>query len=278
MGNRLIDKVAVITGASRGIGYYITLGFAEEGAKLVIASRNINELKKTAKKIENIQKDILICKVDISSEKDVFNMSREINKRYGKVDILINNAGILGPVGFITNVKTIDWIRTININLIGTYLCTKYILPFMIKKKYGKIINLSGGGAAYPKPLFSSYASSKAAIIRFTENLAEELRKFNIQVNAIAPGGVKTKMQEDILSYRKYLPDNVIKETKEILAGGGTLPSKIVNLALFLATDESNGLTGKFIHVNDSWQKWSELDIKKLNKSELYTLRRINSV
>jgi len=275
MKKKLKNKVAVITGAGRGIGRYLALGFAKEGAKLVIVSRTISELKRTAKEIKNIQKDVLAHRVDISDEKDVSNLAREIKKRYGTVDILINNAGILGPLGLITDIKTDQWIRAIKINLIGTYLCTKYLLPSMIKKRCGKIINLSGGGAAYPKPLFGSYASSKAAVIRLTENLAEELKEFNIQVNAIAPGGVKTKIQEEILRF-KHLPENVFKETKDILASGGTTPSKIVNLALFLATEDSNGLTGKFIHVNDSWRNWSKSDIKKINTSELYTLRRIN--
>ncbi len=145
----------------------------------------------------------------------------------------------------------------------------------MLKKKKGKIINLAGGGAAYPKPFFTAYSASKAGVIRLTDTLAEELKSYNIQVNALAPGGVKTRIQEQICSCRA-LAEEVREESRGILEGKGTQPTKIIALALFLASGLSDGLTGKLIHVNDPWQSWSVADIKRLNCQEFYTLRRIN--
>jgi len=272
---KLKGKVAVITGAGRGIGRILAEGFAKEGASLVLIARTLSELKETAKQAGKQQKDILLIKADISKEKEVVRVSRKIGRKYGAINILINNAGVLGPLGMITDSKTEDWMEPLKINLLGTYLCTKYLLPLMFKSGEGKIINLSGAGAAYPKPWFSAYAASKAAVIRLSENLAEELKKYNIQVNALAPGGVSTRMQERIMN-SEIVPKDTIREAKEILSGGGTPPSRIIDLAIFLATEKSARLTGKFIHVNDPWRDWSRSDIDEINRSDLYTLRRIN--
>ena len=195
--------------------------------------------------------------------------------KWGKVDILVNNAGIQGPIGSVIETGIDEWIKTVHVNLIGTFLCTRAVLPSMIKQQRGKIINLSGGGATSPRPNFTAYGVSKTGVVRFTETLAEEVSKFNIQVNAIAPGSVNTKMTEEILNAGKAAGDKAISEARNQLETGGTPPEKAAALAVFLASEKSDGLTGRLISaVWDDWQQFPG-QIEKIMASDLYTLRRI---
>lgn len=145
----------------------------------------------------------------------------------------------------------------------------------MIKQRRGKIINLSGGGAAYPAPHFSAYAASKAAVVRFTETLAEEMKAFNIQVNAIAPGAINTGIQEEVLAAGEIAGEKALAEAKKVRETGGTPPKVPAALAVFLASDESNGLTGKLISA--VWDDWKEMGKRfpEIMSTNIYTLRRV---
>ena len=145
--------------------------------------------------------------------------------RFNKIDVLVNGAGILGPIGLITETDPGIWTDTIRANLIGTYLCCAAVLSHMIAARRGKIINLSGGGAANPRPRFSAYASSKAAVVRFTETVAEEMKDFNIQVNAIAPGAVNTQMLDEILAAGEHAGEETLAKARKQKESGGTLVS-----------------------------------------------------
>lgn len=266
---RLKNKVAIITGGARGIGKSISILFAKEGAKLSIISRTKEQLEKTKSEIESLNGEVFVFRGDISERKTVKKFVSETIENLGRIDILINNAGILGPVGPLFENDAGEWIKTIKINLIGTFLMTREVIPYMVKNKRGKILNFSGGGAVSPRPNFTSYGSSKAAVVRITETLSEELKKYNIQVNAIAPGLVKTKMVDEMLKKREKITEKELKLIEE----GGVSPRLCASLALFLCSEKSNGLTGRLISA--VWDDWKNFEIDGIMESELYTVRRL---
>lgn len=272
---KLKDKVAVITGAGRGIGKAISITFAKEGANLVLLSRTLSELEKTAEEIHNLNRRALILKADVSSKEQVEKSMGLAVREFGSIDILVNNAAIQGTIGPLVDNDVEKWIETININLIGVFLCCRAVLPYMIKNRRGKIINLSGGGATSPRPYFSAYGASKAAVVRLTETLAREVEQFNIQVNAIAPGSVNTRMLQQVLQAGTAAGEDELEHCKQQLESGGTPAELPAFLALYLASDESDGLTGRLISaVWDDWHNMTE-KIPDIQSSELYTLRRI---
>lgn len=274
----LKNKVAIVTGAGRGIGQRIALKFAQEGAKVVVASLLEAEIKDTVEKIKGLEGNTLGIKVDVSNPKEVKRMVKNTLQRFGKIDILVNNAGIQGPIGPLEKNNSKDWLKTIEVNLFGTFLCAKEVLPYMRRQKRGKIINFSGGGATSSRPNFSAYAVSKTAIVRLTEILTDELKEYSIQVNAIAPGAVNTKMTEEVLRAGKGAGKKAISEAKKQLKSGGTPPERVAELVLFLASNKSDGLSGKLISaVWDNWKEWDKEKINNIMKSSDYTLRRIDN-
>jgi len=274
----LKNKVVIITGAGRGIGQVIALKFAQEGANVIVASLLNLEVKETLEKINKFKGDNLGIKVDISDHEDVRRMIKRTIQKFGKIDVLVNNAGVQGEISTIINSSVSKWLNPIKINLFGTFLCAKEVLPYMIKRKKGKIINFSGGGATSSRPNFSAYACSKTAIVRLTEILSDEVKKYNIQVNAISPGAVNTKMLEETLKAGKKAGKKEMIEAKKQLKNGGTSPEKAAELILFLASDKSDKLSGKLISAKwDDWKKWDEEKIKKIIRSSNYTLRRIDN-
>jgi len=274
---KLKDRIAIVTGAGRGIGRAIALAFAREGADVVVVSRTLSEVQETAAQVMALGRRSFPLQVDVSRKEDVERMVELALGEFGKVDVLVNNAGILGPLGPLVQNDVERWIETIKVNLIGTFLCCKAVLPIMIKHGGGKIVNLSGGGAAYPHPCFSAYATSKAAVVRLTETLAEELKEFNIQVNAIAPGAVNTRLREEIMAAGEVAGQKASAEAEKVRERGGTSPDLAAALAVFLASDESDGLTGKLISaVWDDWQNMSKR-VSEIVSSDIYTLRRITT-
>jgi len=273
---KLEGKTAIITGAGRGIGKAIALAFAREGADVVVVSLTLPQIAETATQIKGLGRCTLAIRGDIAEKEDVDNTVTLAIKEFGKVDILVNNAGIQGPIGPMVENNIDHWMKALHINLVGTYLCTRAVLPIMIEHHQGKIVNLSGGGATSPRPYFSAYAASKAAVVRLTETVAEEVKEFNIQVNAIAPGAVNTKMLEEVLAAGKAAGEKASAEAKRQLETGGTSPERVAALAVFLASDESDGLTGRLISaVWDDWEGMRDC-IPEIMSSALYTLRRIS--
>ncbi|HML02158.1 MAG TPA: SDR family oxidoreductase [Candidatus Bathyarchaeia archaeon] len=269
---KLKGKVAIVTGAGKGIGKAVALAFAREGAHVVVVSRTFLEIKDVAAQIGMMGRRALPLRVDVSRRGDVFKMVNSAAARFGRIDVLVNNAGVLGPVGPLVKNDVDDWIKTVEVNLIGTFFCCREVLPTMMKQHNGKIINFSGGGATSPRPRFSAYASSKTAVVRLTETLAEEVKEFNIQVNAIAPGLVDTRMHDQVLATGEAAGKKAIEESQRVKATGGTPLKLPVELAIFLASDASDGLTGKLISA--MWDNWKEMDLNEVSSSDVYTLRR----
>jgi 3-oxoacyl-[acyl-carrier protein] reductase len=251
-----------------------------EGASVAICARNAGILNEAYNELllYKQQNQVFIYKeIDVSDKEETKSFVAYCLEHFKKVDALINNAGIHGSKNTIDDPEfdLENWINAIQINLIGTLNMCLAVVPFLKKNNHGKIINLSGGGATSPMYGMSAYASSKAAIVRFTETIAIELKPYNIFVNAIAPGAMNTRLLDDVLQngngkvsneyYNKLLKQ---KET------GGTPLRLGAELCVYLASDESDGITGKLISA--VWDDWKNLHIhlKELD-SDLYTLRRI---
>jgi NAD(P)-dependent dehydrogenase (short-subunit alcohol dehydrogenase family) len=272
---KLAGNAAIITGAGRGIGRAIALAFVHEGADVLVASRTLSEVAETAEEVRALGRHALALKVDVSNRDEVERMVAQAFDEFGKVDILVNNAGIYGPIGSLVDNDPEKWVQTVRINLFGSFLCAQAVLPSMIRQRRGKIINLSGGGASSPLPNFSAYAASKAAIVRLTETLAEEIKGFNIQVNAIAPGGVNTRLTDEVLAAGAAAGEEMLERTRRQKETGGVPPERTAALAVFLASEESDGLSGRLISA--VWDDWENMNgrIDQIMASDLYTLRRV---
>jgi len=271
--------VAIITGAGRGIGRALSSRLAKDGATLSLISRTRNELEDAAKALRKSGTSVLARSGDVSNADDVRTLVEETLGHLGRVDVLVNNASILGPVGPMEESDCDAWIRTVKVNLIGVFLCCKYVIPWMKKQKSGKIINISGAGAPMPYPWFSAYSASKTGVLGLTQTLAEEVKEYNIQVNAVAPGIANTRMQDEILS-AGALAGEAFLQAKEVKEKGGVDLAKVSELVAFLASEDSDGITGKFFSAR--WDDWQSLEdrsrLEGLVGSEMYTVRRIDGV
>ena len=276
---QLNKKVAIITGANQGLGLQIAEHYINNGASIAICARNKSKLfdvKKTLEKNISSHQKIFVSTCDVSNFEEVNKFIDRVYNELGSIDILVNNAGVYGPKGKIENINWSEWVKAIEINLFGSILMTRAILPFYKKKQRGKIIQLSGGGATNPLPNISAYAASKAAIVRYVETLAEEVREFNIDVNAVAPGALNTQMLDEIIQAgpEKVGSSFYKKSLKQKETGGAPLTIG-ADLIVFLGSDASNGITGKLISAMwDKWEEWPN-HLDELNKSDVYSLRRI---
>lgn len=279
MSFTLNGKVAIITGASQGLGLEISRKYVNAGASLVICARNVDLLRRAQKELTiglSPGQVIETIPADVSDIQSVDQLLKTTLQRFGRIDILVNNAGIYGPMGPIEEIDWAQWIKAIEINLFGSVLMCRAVLPAMKKQQKGKIIQISGAGGNNPMPNFTAYKASKAATVLFAETLADEVREFNIDVNAIAPGALNTRMLDEVVAAGPEKAGQAFfhKQIKQ-KESGGTGFAKGVGLAMFLASDASNGITGKLISaVWDDWEHWPE-HLDELRNSDVYTLRRI---
>ena len=276
---KLQNLVTVVTGASQGLGHAIAEQFVKEGAHVAICARNGALLETVRRQLEDLAKPgqrVLAHAADVSSRDQMQELFRRIEQEIGLVDVLVNNAGVYGPKGPSESVDLDEWSRALEINLLGTFIPTRFAIAHMKKKGAGKIVNLSGGGATNPLPRLSAYAASKAAVVRLTETLAEELQEFSIAINAIAPGALNTRFLDEVLKAGPELVGAGFyeKALKQRDTGGAPI-EKGVALCVYLASAASDGITGKLISA--LWDPWEKLhDFRaELEGSDIYTLRRI---
>lgn len=275
---KLKNKNVIITGGSVGFGKALAEKFLSEGANISICSRNEQQLFDT--QFELISKfpnqSILAKKCDVSNEQEVREYIKYSVDTFDTIHVLILNAGIYGPMGSIETVSLEEWKKTIDINLFGVLLPCRELIPHFKQNKSGKIIVLSGGGATNPMPNLSAYATSKAAVIRLMETLSKELLSYNIDINAIAPGALSTRMMEQVINAG---PDVVGAEfynkNKNWKQNGATPMELGTNLAVYLSSPDSNGVTGKLISAQ--WDNWINFGkyLEDLQNSDIYTIRRI---
>lgn len=274
--NGLSGKTAVITGGGRGIGRSIAVEMAQAGARLFLLARTEEELRQTCDAIHEVggKADYFVC--DISDYQAVDMAFQEIFAQAPSIEILVNNAGVQWPIGPFRQNDLDEWKTAFAVNMFGTVHCSYAVLNSMISRGYGKIINLSGGGATSPRVNFSAYAAAKTAIVRFTETLAAEVKDRHIDVNAVSPGAINTRMLEEVLTAKEIAGAEYNEAEKRKIQGGND-PQLAARLICFLASPLSDGISGKLISA--VWDPWQEKGFQESlrNDKDLATLRRIDN-
>jgi len=275
---KLQNLNALITGGSQGLGRVIASHYLAAGANVVLCARSEAELFATRDELARqfpAQK-VLARACDVANEAQVNALVAYTLQELGSLDALVLNAGIYGPMGDTESVSLDEWRRALDINLFGVLLPCRAVIPYFKKNARGKIVILSGGGATNPLPQISAYAASKAAVVRLMETLALELSKFNVDVNAIAPGALATRLVDEVLAAGPEKVGAAFYEKNKVWKEKGAVPLELgANLAVYLASAESNGITGKLISAQ--WDPWKTLHEhrEELVKSDIYCLRRI---
>jgi NAD(P)-dependent dehydrogenase (short-subunit alcohol dehydrogenase family) len=275
----LSGRTALITGASRGLGLEIARAYLDaDAAGICICGRDrdtldgaLEDLRARAKEGQIVIGDV----ADVSAPVDVERLVELALGGLGEIVVFVSNAGIYGPKGGIAQTDWAQWRRAVEVNLFGSVLPVRGLLEHFTERGSGKIVQLSGGGATSPMPALSAYAASKAAVVRFTETLAEELREHRVDVNALAPGALNTRMLDELLDAGpELLGEDVYERALAQQRSGGSPIQQAAELAVFLGSAASDGITGKLLSA--VWDPWAELPehLAEL-QSDVYTLRRI---
>ncbi len=279
MSATLAGRTALITGGTQGLGLEIGHAYLEAGvAGLCICGRDAAALERAAAELEDVARpgqSVLAEVADVSAPIDVERLLEVALAHLGELTILVSNAGVYGPKGTVDRMDWSDWVRTVEINLFGSVLVARAAAAHFTRRGYGKIIQLSGGGATGPLPGLSAYAASKAAVVRFAETLADELREQRVDVNAIAPGALNTRMLDEVLAAGPAcVGEAFYQQAIQQQRSGGIPLRRGAELAVFLASAASDGITGKLLSA--VWDPWPELSEHRADlDSDVYTLRRI---
>jgi NAD(P)-dependent dehydrogenase (short-subunit alcohol dehydrogenase family) len=277
VAGRLEGKTCIVTGASRGLGRAIAELFCREGAHVLLVARSGDKLKTLRGRLRRLGKArVDILKADLSDRKSPRRIFAKAEEIFPRIDILINNAGIQGPIGACVRNPFGAWEKTFQVNFLALAQLCRLCARSMIRQRAGKIINISGGGAAACRPFFSAYAVSKTALVRFSEILAEEVKPYRVEVNCVAPGAMKSALTKEIIKAgRRAAGAKEYRQARRLQRTGGVPLEKAAKLCLFLASPQAHGITGKLISA--VWDPWERLIKHKraLNQSDVYTLRRI---
>jgi 3-oxoacyl-[acyl-carrier protein] reductase len=271
----LLGQTVLVTGGSRGIGWAIASAMAEAGANVVLAARTAAELDGAVAVLRGRGTQALGVAGDVSDAAFCRELVARVEVECGSLDVLVNNAGVQGPIGPLETVRADEWLRTFAINLHAAVWLMQSSIPGMKRRGGGSIINLSGGGATGPRERFAAYSASKAALVRLTETAARELREYHIRVNAIAPGAVNTRMTVEAERAGPAAGARAQMEVAQQRASGGTPPELAAELAVFLASQASADITGRLLSA--VWDDWRGLrdGLWRLDDDDVFTLRRI---
>jgi NAD(P)-dependent dehydrogenase (short-subunit alcohol dehydrogenase family) len=275
----LEGRAAIITGASQGLGLAVARGYVEAGASVLMCARSTGTLEQARAEVSAVAgsgQRVETIAVDVSDVDDVTRLIATALTLFPRVHALVCNAGVYGPMGPIEDVDWQEWTRAMRINIDGSVLPCRALIPHFKKHGYGKIVQISGGGATNPLPRITAYAASKAAIVRFAESLALELQDFHVDVNAVAPGALNTRMLDEVLAAGpERAGQDFFDRMVKIKDQGGTPLEKGVALAIYLASAESDGITGRLLSA--VWDPWEQLGEHQadLRSTDIYTLRRI---
>lgn len=271
---RLEGRVALITGGGRGIGRAIARAYAAQGARLALAARTGAELEETAALVrEESGAEAITLVADVSDGEQVQRAVAQTLQRFGAIDALVNNAGNIGPVNAAWNCDPEEWARTISIHLMGVFYGCHAVVPHMLERKEGRIVNMSGVGG----PNTTAYDAAKTAIVNFTENLALELKDTAITVNAISPGSINTRMWEETRDLSLAIGDMATYERGvQVTSGQGASIERAAELAVFLGSDDCGALSGRLIRAfADRFEDFPGR-VEEIMGSEAYLLRRVD--
>ncbi len=277
MADAAQQRFCLITGASRGFGKALAERFWQQGWSLVLTARTREALRETVASLGSKDRQSLhTVAADLARPEGIETIAQAVPSDIPRLDVLVNNAGIQGPVGPAWENDGAEWMETVQINLLAPAGLCRRMVPWMIQTGGGSIINLSGGGATGPREHFSAYASAKAGLVRFSETLAREIKPHRIRVNCVAPGAMATAMLEKVVAMGEAAAGKKEYATAvRALREGDASMQRALDLCLFLASDASAGITGKLISALwDNWERWPE-HLKELEASDAYTLRRI---
>jgi len=275
----LAGRAALITGASQGLGLAIARAYVEAGASVMMCARDSALLEQARAEVAALATSgqrVIAQSADVSNPRDVENLAAATLAAFPDLQVLVNNAGIYGPMGPSETVDWDAWVRAMEINVFGSILMCRALVPHFKRRRYGKIVQLSGGGATNPLPRLTAYAASKAAIVRFAESLALEVKDDGIDVNSVAPGALNTRMMAELLEAGPgAVGDAFFARMKRLADEGGTPLETGAALCVFLASAESDGVTGKLLSA--VWDPWAALPAHRadLERTDVYTLRRI---
>jgi len=262
----------LVTGAGRGIGKRLAIGFAAKSARVGLLARSKPELDLCHLEIEHGGGNALRMRADVADYEQVSAAVERMRVQFGSpVQVLVCAAAMQGAVGAFAESNPKSWAEIVHTNLLGVMNTCRVVLPQMIQRRSGKIIVLTGGMGSQARPNFSIYAATKAAVVSFAESVAEEVRDHNVQINCMAPGASYTHMTDQILAAGDRAGWREIEEAQQVRLTGGVPAEKQIELALFLASEESNHITGRLIHVQDDWKRLRDGSLKP----DQYTLRRV---
>jgi NAD(P)-dependent dehydrogenase (short-subunit alcohol dehydrogenase family) len=275
----LTGQVALVTGGGRGLGRAFAQALAAAGAAVAVAARSGDEVDETASLIAGAGGQALALQLDVTIPESVADTVALVQRRLGPVDLLINNAGTSGAVGAIAEADPTAWWRTLEVNLRGVFLVAHAVLPSMVARGRGRIINVSSSAGTKPWPYVSAYAISKAAVLHFTENLAKEVRKRGIAVFGIHPGIVRTAMLEQVLEVEAPpdSPEGLVRDwfLQQLSEGLEVPPERAADLVMLLAQGRADGLSGRYLSVYDDVTALIER-AEEIRRDNLYTLRLRN--